>query len=149
MKVGRPTDCTEAVIQKVERAARLGVTMRNLHKHAGVDVATFWRWMGATEGIQAEFRDRINAARCDRELECIEEGLGSRQIESQSEGEVVTAARMSTGHLWLLERSYGYRRDVDNDAEPITASARTREDAIAELRKLPPDLLRAALEPKE
>lgn len=133
MPGGRPTECTEAVIVKTERAARLGVTMRNLHKHAGVDAATFWRWMGATEGIQAEFRDRINAARCDREIECVEAGVGT----------------MSTGHLWLLERSYGYRRDVDNDAEPVTASARTREEAVAELRKLPPDLLRAALEPKE
>lgn len=132
MPAGRPTDCTEAVIQRTEKAARLGVTMRNLHKHAGVDNTTFWRWMSATEGPQAEFRYRINAARCARETECIEVGLD--------------VGNNSTGHLWLLERSYGYRKDTDSDVEPVTATARTREEAVDQLAKLPADLLREALE---
>lgn len=133
--MGRPTECTEEVIRKVEKAARAGVIMRNMHKHAGVDAATFWRWMRPdSEGIHAEFRERIQAARAIREIECAEQAANNGS---------------KTGHAWMLERSFGYRADVDNDAEPVTASARTREEAVAELRKLPPDLLRAALEPKE
>lgn len=106
--------------------------MRNMHKHARVDASTFWRWMSPdSTGKQAEFRERILAARCEREVECA--------IEAAENG-------AKTGHAWLLERSYGYRNDVDSDNEPPAGTtARSREEAIEQLRKLPADLLMEAL----
>jgi hypothetical protein len=130
MPAGRPTDCTEAVIVKTEAAALAGVSMRNLWRHAGVDQTTFWRWMSATEGIQAEFSQRIQKARCAKEVGSL--------LRGDDEGR--------TFDMWLLERSYGYRKDADSDTEPVMASARTREEAVAQLAKLPVDLLREALD---
>lgn len=135
MKVGRPTDCDEGAITRCEKAARAGVTMRNMHKHARVDASTFWRWMSPdSTGKQAEFRERILAARCEREIECAE-----RAAENGSK----------TGHAWMLERSFGYRADVDNDSEPPAGTtARSREEAIEQLAKLPDDLLLDAIRKK-
>lgn len=127
--MGRPTDCTEAVIKRVERAARVGVIMRNLHKHAGVDQTTFWRWMSPdSEGINAEFRQRILAARAEREMECAEAAADNGS---------------KTGHAWMLERSFGYHAHQDPDGAPATQQ--DHASAVDALAKLHPDLLREAL----
>lgn len=132
MGKGAPTKCTEEITAKVELAARMGVTMRRLHEHAGVDRATIKRWMAAGEDHPkwGDFCARVKAARAECEV---------RQLSS-----VHRAGRSGSwqASAWLLERSYGYRREEDRADEGGPDAGKSLDDLLMEAG---PDALRRAL----
>lgn len=122
-----------------EEAVRVGVTLRNVHNHIGVSGQTFWNWIrrgNAGEQPYARFVERVNKARAECEvatLRAMQAAGGQDPWQSKA---------------WLLERSFSYRKDVDNDVPPVAAGARTEEEAVDLLARMPSDLLEAALAKK-
>lgn len=151
--MGRPIEVTEEKIKRAEEAARAGVTLRNLYKHARISNETFWRWMReGDQGVEpyCRFSERVNAARAEREVKSVTSVLGEVPADVADAGPEAVDAHLASvkdwqRHAWLLERSFGYRKDVDNDVAPVDGGARTREEAVEQLSKLPADLLEEAL----
>lgn len=133
MPAGRPTDCTPQATEKAVRAARAGVALRNICHHIGVDRATFWRWMADDREPYRTFRDQVNAASAEREMEAHE------KVNAGEQGWQSAA--------WVLERRFGHYAARGDDAPPDNATTATGLEAV--LAKLPADVLRAALAAKE
>lgn len=135
--LGRPTECTEEVIERAEEAAALGIPLRHLPDHCGVHDATFWRWWAAGKDPNAKpyaaFRERVKAARAS----------GARKLV----GKIAEQPERWQALAWILERSHGYRVDVDVEAPDIAPEPST-DELVSTLAKLPADVLLAALAAK-
>lgn len=155
-KAGRPTDCNEARIEKICAAARAGVPLRRLHDHGGISNGAFWNWIKRGEaGIApyAGFVERLKASRASRELRCLQVMTGEVPADVVEEGQDAVdawaAMVRSTWQrtAWVLERSYGYRRDAPPDAPPLMEGTTSAEEAVARLaEQVPAAILRAALD---
>ena len=136
---GRPHECDEAVISRIERAARAGVVLRRIHNHAGVDKSTFFRWMArGKEGEEpfATMMQKLQKARGDLEVELLEKA---------NDGESGWQ-----GSAWILNRSMGYNDNLDEDhgmeAPSDITGASSAIDELADA--LPEEVLFAALAKK-
>jgi hypothetical protein len=98
--MARPSKMTDARVSTLLMALREGNTRRAAAAHAGIDHATFYRWLETN----ATFRDAIQKAEADAEVRhvAIVAQAGQRNWQASA---------------WWLERrrddDYGQRRQVD------------------------------------
>ena len=101
-KTGRPTKLTPAVQERIVQAISAGNYQDVAARYAGINPATYYRWMADAEADDApdalrEFRDAVESARAGAEVRAI--ALINRAAQ---DGTWQAAA-------WYLERSHPHR----------------------------------------
>ena len=136
MPGGRPSKLTPEIQDRIVAAIRAGNYVETAARHAGIDPATFYRWMerGAKErsGKYREFRKAVEKARADAEVRHV-------AIIAQA------ATKRWEAAAWWLERSFpdrwGRRRyEVEHSG---TVQFESAYDALAPLLGRP-DVARLA-----
>lgn len=132
-RTGRPSKLTPAVKDKIVTAVASGVFQDIAARYAGIDPATFYRWMekgmdpDQPDPRYGEFREAIETAKA--------------QSEVRSVALINAAAQRGTWQAaaWYLERSYPQRwgrytrtEVTGKDGGPIEIDAVTLERKIAE-----------------
>ena len=108
MKRGRPELITDTLVELVEEAAELGMTVNLMSDYVAVSRSTFYAWL--SKGRQypdSTYGDFLAAVRRGR---------------SRSAVKLLAAVRRASGTdwraaAWLLERRHQFNRNLDIEAE--------------------------------
>ena len=125
-KTGRKTKLNPEIQQRVVRGLGLGLTYDHAAAYAGIDRATFYRWLArgrrdADNGEESIFREFSDAVKES-------EGMAAAQCMAR----IVKAADGGTwqASAWILERRFGYRQHQE-----VSINV-DEEDSLEDIEKL-------------
>lgn len=129
---GRPAIVlTKEIEDALIKAAGEGIPMKRLHLHAGISSETLRRWMYSEEPEK-----RILSMKIRQMAACVESELVSK-VRRGGQGWQAAA--------WLLERRFGWYAGGGTHEDIAPPAELTKEAALEKLRKIPADVLQAAL----
>lgn len=156
--MGRPTDLTPEVQEKIVKALRAGNHFSTACEYAGIAVGTGREWLARGQGadwttqkgrsplpIYAEFADAIKKAMADAEAGALQRimkaALGGEEVKTKEiirpDGSKVTERTVSqpewTAAAWYLERKHP---DKWGRKDEVRVAAKVQEEIDAALEQL-------------
>ena len=121
--MARPTKLTDEVEERILSAIRAGVSMAGAAEYAGIDAATFHRWM--------QWGDREGTERADARCRAFRAQV--HQARAEAEVRDVTNIAKASAHDWRASAWRLERRKPERYGRAAVTEALPGENARAEL----------------